>query len=1630
MKKNVISILTETIVLTLLIVHAGFSQNNIKTWTQTTVLDFDANQLTDLTVTNVSGGEVQLPPCLNKKVEDHIDNSIFRFVAKDGAGNFVRTWTQGNNIFVKKYSADGKELTKSIQVNEINGVAGESADSRSALFDNGTYLVVWTNFTSSSGQNYDMYGQVYRNHSIKVGNNFKINELFNASASTPVPLANDADGSFWIFYPQRISQTESKIYIQKRNKNGDKIGESFLLNQPSLTKYESEPSIIEEQRGFCVTWTGCNINSSSDVDVYIRSFFSDGTPRNSIQKINDDIGSNTQFQPSVCSDDQSNILVVWGDQRNSDRPRNILIFNIYGQLIDSTGLKIGKNIRLENSSYGDNREPDIQFNGDDFTLSWKSLDNGNRVYKTFSNRWNYIPTLYGEMNSIIFGTGEIGTLYRKIYWQKTTAPNTKIRIQLRSGNSVEETENSNWQGPTDSTDFYTNDLGEPINMIHTGDKYIQYKTIFTSVRGNSSILNSVSIDYSSVDTLPPNAPSNLTATASHSNVLLKWEPNADKDILQYVIYRGKKSKEYESGWKEIVPKNSISFKDTTAVNGTSYYYVITVMDSSHNESSFSNEVSCIPFGINIYVSKNGKENGDGAADNPFLTIEEGFNTAKYGDTVKVLPGIYDEVVNMKSGVSLIGTDASECKITGFVNAGSNCVLKGFTISNTITCNSVGLLITENIIRVPVIIPPGMPGIYISKKASVVITKNYITESYVGISLSNECNATIRNNIITAMSAGILINLFSSATITNNTIIVSDYSCIHAGMETVAVIENNILIGLDSTKAAAIVQVSSKSISLNYNDMWSTYPTYITGTANKFLNPLFVNQDVQNYRLLSNSPCKDAGNPFVGFNDQDGTRNDMGAFGGPDPIEESVTTQLTKSIMISRLSANPGDTVSAFVSFDNPNGIVKAEFSLRYDNSIIEFIKAELTEATQRFLLQVNSNGSDEVHFILSSDSSLNSAQKEILVLKFLVYQNAKSNDASTLTLKNISLYDMEMKEIFLRGKTDGVIIVNAYGDKPNFIFVDSKNNSLEDGSRAHPYNTIMEGINLAASGDTIIVDGGDYYESVTMKEGIYLIGSGALVTNIIVTQTNAAVIFNNVTKAEISGFTIKNDANYLPLSPIFICESSSPVIKNNCIECLSPPGDALFPIWNNSNPLLENNYIKNVWIDISHSNATIKNNFIENSNFNNIHCYNESNSTITGNTLIGTLDVNNASSIIRNNKFITRPPGEIGINLNNASNTSISNNIVVDSSSFGTGISVTNSSNIIALNNTILSHGKGITEKGSTASFYNNIVSGNNDFGIQISNTSQLNYNDVWGNYFNYSGVDPGVNDISQNPMFVDSAKGNFRLSSISPCINAGNSDIKYNDLDGTRNDIGAYGGSYADSSQLRSNESSISIDSLTASLSDTVQVVLQAKKIKGIAQFNIALSYDPSMLNIIEAKTITATKSFSLEMRNQNPGSINLALRSSKGVVVDEGELIELSLVIKSNQSASTELKFDSVNVVDENSSQHKISDLNDCKIKVSPTGISDEPNSQPSDFSLYQNFPNPFNPSTKIRYEIPIENKVTIKVYDILGTEIETLFDGNKLPGVYTLDWNAGKHASGIYFYRIIAGSFIQTKKMILLK
>jgi surface antigen len=88
------------------------------------------------------------------------------------------------------------------------------------------------------------------------------------------------------------------------------------------------------------------------------------------------------------------------------------------------------------------------------------------------------------------------------------------------------------------------------------------------------------------------------------------------------------------------------------------------------------------------------------------------------------------------------------------------------------------------------------------------------------------------------------------------------------------------------------------------------------------------------------------------------------------------------------------------------------------------------------------------------------------------------------------------------------------------------------------------------------------------------------------------------------------------------------------------------------------------------------------------------------------------------------------------------------------------------------------------------------------------------------------------------------------------------------------------------------------------------------------------------------------------------------------------------------------------------------------------------PSSFELEQNYPNPFNPSTTIRYQIPVSSKVILRIYNVLGQEMATLVNEQKESGHYSVIWNALNIPSGVYFYRMQAGSFTQTKRILLLR
>lgn len=99
-------------------------------------------------------------------------------------------------------------------------------------------------------------------------------------------------------------------------------------------------------------------------------------------------------------------------------------------------------------------------------------------------------------------------------------------------------------------------------------------------------------------------------------------------------------------------------------------------------------------------------------------------------------------------------------------------------------------------------------------------------------------------------------------------------------------------------------------------------------------------------------------------------------------------------------------------------------------------------------------------------------------------------------------------------------------------------------------------------------------------------------------------------------------------------------------------------------------------------------------------------------------------------------------------------------------------------------------------------------------------------------------------------------------------------------------------------------------------------------------------------------------------------------------------------------------------------------------PTTVEQPSSPLPETFSLSQNYPNPFNPSTTISFSLPTKSFVSLKIFDVLGKQVSDVVSEELFPGNYSRQWNASDMPSGMYFYRLQAGSFTETKKLLLLR
>jgi hypothetical protein len=296
----------------------------------------------------------------------------------------------------------------------------------------------------------------------------------------------------------------------------------------------------------------------------------------------------------------------------------------------------------------------------------------------------------------------------------------------------------------------------------------------------------------------------------------------------------------------------------------------------------------------------------------------------------------------------------------------------------------------------------------------------------------------------------------------------------------------------------------------------------------------------------------------------------------------------------------------------------------------------------------------------------------------------------------------------------------------------------------------------------------------------------------------------------------------------------------------------------------------------------------------------------------------------------------------------------------------------------------------ANVSVSNNIVTNTTGSGIKCSGSPipTPTYCDVWNNTANYDGCSAGTGCISLDPLYVNAAGGDYHLALNSPGIDAGDPAPALNDPDGSRGDMGIYGAH------------TFTMD----------QPVYPKNFHAGIVTGDVVLTWDanpePDVADYAVYRALDA---------NFIPSASNfVTLVAAPTTTYNDGAVV-----------GGTFYKLSAVDASGYASGYAG-------PAEPDATGIGDVTSYQ---FRLDQNHPNPFNPTTRIRYELASRVHVSLGVYDVRGGLVRTLVEEEAGPGSFTAEWDATNAAgervsTGVYFYRLTAGSFAETRKMVLLK
>ncbi|MBP9583464.1 MAG: right-handed parallel beta-helix repeat-containing protein [Ignavibacterium sp.] len=546
-------------------------------------------------------------------------------------------------------------------------------------------------------------------------------------------------------------------------------------------------------------------------------------------------------------------------------------------------------------------------------------------------------------------------------------------------------------------------------------------------------------------------------------------------------------------------------------------------------------------------------------------------------------------------------------------------------------------------------------------------------------------------------------------------------------------------------------------------------------------------------------------------------------------------------------------------------------------------------------------------------------------------------------------------------------------------------------------DSIQKCINICVDGDTVYVANGVYKENLVINKYISLIGSS--MDSTVIDGTGLTVITVEYVQHGIGG----SFENFTILGKGFNQGAGILTVKNILVKNCRIKNDQVGISVINEGYQIENVIITSVDLGVYGGCASINcNNVLKNCVI-----------VVPNNTSQG-VNTGSGNYEISNNIILYTGDAnfEPGIYVSAANKINITNNLI---SNFGNGVSFDTVLDTAFVRNNIITYqssngsAAGIWTSGNRI-FANNLIFINSKKGIYQSGSGfvRSDYNIFWNNDVNLVGVAYGDSDIVADPMLVKdtiphiNGPYDFHLQAFSPGIDNGDPTIL--DLDGTRSDIGLYGGPFGE----------------TYTYQDLAT----------LAPRNLSAIVDSNYITVRWNRNTEADTSFYKVYRD-----------TVSGFTIDSTKLVSSSadtFFVHPNLHNVTKYVY-KITCVDKQGNES----LPSSELVVNITGVEDYPQLT-TNYLLYQNYPNPFNPNTKIGYQLKERAYVKLMIYDIKGELVSVLINKEQNSGYYEAEFNVngqtsnvkGNLASGIYLYRIeVIGEgkipvYTEMKKMLMIK